>query len=278
MGSAYPGVRARDVGPTSLYRYKAADGMELDGVLTLPPGPARKGLPVIVMPHGGPIGARDNVGFDWWAQAFASRGYAVFQPNYRGSSGHGLAFERAGYKEWGRKMLSDMADGLHALAADGTIDPKRACIVGGSYGGYAAMAGVTVQQGLYRCAVSLAGVSDLSEMIRWERENWGVLNASMRYERTALGIGEADAPKLEDISPVRLAAKADAPLLLIHGTDDTVVAIDQSRRMASALKAAGKPFDYLELKGDDHWLSRGETRSAMLKAAMAFVEKQNPAN
>jgi dipeptidyl aminopeptidase/acylaminoacyl peptidase len=116
------------------------------------------------MPHGGPE-ARDYPVFDWWAQAFASRGYVVLQPNFRGSTGYGAAFLRAGYGEWGRKMQSDISDGLAFLVDAGIADPGRACIVGASYGGYAALAGVTLQKGLYRCAVSVAGISDLQKMV-----------------------------------------------------------------------------------------------------------------
>ena len=142
----YPDVADRDVGPVRVVSYKASDGMDIDGVLTLPPGSKGKNLPVVILPHGGPIGLDDRPSFDWMAQAFASRGYAVFQPNYRGSGGHGAAFRDAGFGEFGRKMLSDISDGLDALAKDGVVDRHRACIVGFSYGGYAAMAGVTVKR------------------------------------------------------------------------------------------------------------------------------------
>ncbi len=136
------------VGPISTVAYTASDGLEMDGILTLPPGREAKGLPLIMFPHGGPH-SHDEAGFDWWAQAFASRGYAVFQPNFRGSTNRDQAFIRAGYGQWGRKMQTDLSDGLAKLVADGTVDPARVCIVGASYGGYAALAGVTLQNGLY---------------------------------------------------------------------------------------------------------------------------------
>lgn len=151
------------VGPISRFEYVARDGQALDGVLTLPPGKKAENLPLVMLPHGGPH-AQNRVQFDWWAQAFASRGYAVLQPNFRGSTNRDDAFRRAGYGEWGGKMQSDLSDGVKALADKGIVDPKRACIVGASYGGYAALAGVTLQQGIYRCAVSVAGVSDLNDM------------------------------------------------------------------------------------------------------------------
>ena len=278
IGQARPDIASSQVGATRLYAYKAADGLALQGVLTLPPGRAPKGLPVVVMPHGGPIGVHDEVGFDWWAQAFASRGYAVFQPNYRGSSGRGLAFEHAGYGEWGRKILSDISDGLASLAKDGLIDARRACIVGASYGGYAALAGVTLQQGLYRCAVSYGGVSDMAALKDWDTERSGqeLGSATTRYWTAAIRGEAKDAPGLSAISPDRRAERADAPILLIHGKDDTVVPIAQSRRMASALRDAHKPVELLELDGQDHWLTQEGARVQMLQATVAFVQKYDP--
>ena len=274
----YPGVPPEQTAPVRMYHYKASDGLALDGVLTLPPGAERRKRPVVVLPHGGPIGVHDRDGFDWMAQALASRGYVVFQPNYRGSGGHGPAFEQAGYGEFGRRMLSDMSDGLAALAADGLVDAKRACIVGFSYGGYAAMAGITVQQGLYRCAVAGSGVADLPMFLDWEEERSGWKSEAVRFWREALGVGKAGAAPVASISPSRLAARADAPLLLIHGRNDTVVPLIQSEQMERAMKAAGKSVQLIVTEGEDHWLSKSETRLATLKAAVAFVQQHNPAD
>ena len=267
---AYP-IEPADVGPVRHFAYKAADGLEMSGVLTLPPARASRNLPVILLPHGGPR-SHDDVEFFWWAQAFASRGYAVFQPNFRGSTGFGRSFEQAGWGEWGRKMQSDISDGLNALAKEGIVDPKRACIMGGSYGGYAALAGVTLQQNIYRCAVSVAGVGDVAKLIS---TNWQISGGDafqIRYYRQQIGTGR----DYRQISPINHVVKADAPVLLIHGVDDIVVPFDQSSDMAAALSRAGKPVEFVRLAGEDHWLSRGETRLAMLKAAAAFIEKHNP--
>jgi dipeptidyl aminopeptidase/acylaminoacyl peptidase len=274
----YPDVADRQVGSVRDVTYTASDGLALDGVLTLPPGAKAQNLPVVILPHGGPIGIVDQVGFDWMAQAFASRGYAVFQPNYRGSGGHGAAFRDAGFGEFGRKMLSDISDGLDALAKQGVVDRHRACIVGFSYGGYAAMAGVTVQQGLYRCAVAGSGLSDLPLMLTWVARRYGAPSASLSFWREAMGPTVPGAPSLKSISPVAYAARADAPILLIHGEDDSVVPLEQSQIMYSALKNAGKPVEYIQTKSEDHWLSREDTRVATLKAAVAFVEKYDPPN
>jgi dipeptidyl aminopeptidase/acylaminoacyl peptidase len=273
IANDYPAVPADQVGEARRVTYAASDGLALDGVLTLPPGRAPKGLPLVVMPHGGPLGPYDRVGFDWMAQAFASRGYAVFQPNYRGSGGHGAALQNAGYGEFGRKMLSDISDGLAAISRQGIADPRRACIVGFSYGGYAALAGVTLQHGLYKCAVAGSGVSNPAQMLQWEENRNGA-----KFWRQVMGLGQAGAPRLDEISPIKHAASADAPVLLIHGTDDSVVPIVQSETMRDALKAAGKPVEMVITRGEDHWLSNSETRVATLSAAVAFVQKYNPAD
>ncbi len=274
----FPTVSEDQTGAVSRIHYKASDGFDLDGILTLPSGRAAKGLPVVVLPHGGPIGYYDRVRFDWMAQAFASRGYAVFQPNYRGSGGHGPAFEQAGFGEFGRRMLTDMSDGLAHLAKEGVIDPKRGCIVGASYGGYAAMAGVTVQNGVYRCAVAVSGLSDLPAMLKWEEDRHGQGSSTIKYLREAMGVSVPGAPSVASISPAFLASRADAPLLMIHGRDDTVVPLEQSQRMERAMKAAGKPVQLIITEKEDHYLSREASRVATLTAAVAFVEKNNPAH
>jgi dienelactone hydrolase len=269
LGRSYP-MKAQDVGPMQMIRYKAGDGMDIAAVLTLPPGRLAKDLPVVLLPHGGPA-ARDYPGFDWWAQAFASRGYAVLQPNFRGSTGYGNAFRAAGHGEWGGKMQSDLSDGLAHLVRQGIVDPKRACIMGASYGGYAALAGVTLQKGFYRCAVSVAGVGNVAKLA-----NTKIRNSGDPMLRRWLAEEWGKGRNLAAVSPVRFVGDASAPILLVHGKDDVVVPYDQSNDMAVALRAAGKPVEFLTLPGEDHWMSRSETRLAMLEAAVAFVEKHNP--
>jgi len=270
IGVSYP-MRSADVGPMKMVTYKAQDGTDIPAVLTLPPGRAPKNLPVVIFPHGGPM-SRDYPGFDWWAQAFAARGYAVLQPNFRGSSGYGNAFQRAGYGQWGKAMQTDLSDGLAWMAAQGIADPKRACIMGASYGGYAALAGVTLQNGLYRCSVAVAGVSDMAKAVSNRLTNSGSDPMMRRWYEDAWGSGK----DLRAVSPIHFVSRADAPILLVHGKDDTVVEYGQSHDMASALKAAGKPVEFVTLAGEDHWLSRSDTRLAMLEAAVAFIEKHNP--
>jgi dipeptidyl aminopeptidase/acylaminoacyl peptidase len=273
LGFERPTIEPAEVGAISTVNYKAADGLDMDGILTLPPRKQAKNLPLIMLPHGGPT-SHDSESFDWWAQAFASRGYAVFQPNFRGSTNRDAAFVKAGHGEWGRKMQTDISDGLKHLTEQGIANPKRACIVGASYGGYAALAGVTLQQGLYRCAVSVAGVADLAMMISTDITESGNNPVLKRNLKAEIGSGR----ELKDVSPRRFAAQADAPILLIHGKDDTVVPYRQSQVMADALKDAGKSFEMVTLAGEDHWLSLSDTRLQMLQATINFVEKHNPPN
>lgn len=265
------------LGEKRAIHYTAADGTEIPAYLTLPPGTVEaKRLPLVVLAHGGPA-ARDDPGFDWWAQALASRGYAVLQPQFRGSSGFGGRFLAAGYGQWGRKMQTDLSDGVRALAARGIADPARTCIVGGSYGGYAALAGVTLQHGVYRCAVALAGPADLKAMLDYEHTfTGGKRNRTMRYWQRFMGATSANDPMLATISPLASVAAADAPILLIHGTDDTVVPFDQSKVMAAALTRVGKPVELVRLASEDHWLSRSATRTAMLDATVSFLGKHLP--
>jgi len=275
VGEAYPQVTPDRVGEIRPYSYKASDGLQIPGYLTLPPGVANpRGLPLIVHPHGGPA-SYDQLAFDWWAQAMAAQGYAVLQPNFRGSTGQGREHLAAGFGQWGRKMQTDLSDGVKALAAEGVIDPKRVAIVGASYGGYAAMAGPTLDPGHYRCAVAVAGVSDLRRMLTWSANRYGEKSETTRYWTRFMGGGRNDAA-LDAISPARVADRADAPILLIHGKDDTVVPHEQSALFAEALKRAGKPYELITLKGEDHNLARSDTRLQMLEATMAFLRKHNP--
>lgn len=277
VGGSYEAIKADQVAPVRAVAYAAADGLEIHGYLTTPPGVQDpKDLPLVVLPHGGPE-SHDTLSFDWWAQALASRGYAVLQPNFRGSTNADDAFKEAGYGEWGRKMQTDLSDGVRHLSAQGVIDPKRVCIVGASYGGYAALAGPTIDRGVYRCAVSVAGVSDLRVMVEAEASDGARRdNPTTRYWNRFMGAERLGDKSLDDRSPARLADQADAPILLIHGKDDSVVPIEQSRIMERALRRASKPVEFIELDGEDHWLSRGETRQRMLTETVRFLQAHNP--
>lgn len=255
------------------FRFKAQDGLELNAYLTLPPGRPAKNLPLIVVPHGGPQ-ARDDLGFEYDVQAFASRGYAVLQVNFRGSDGYGLAFVEKGYGEWGLKMQSDLSDGVKHLATKGTIDPARVAICGSSYGGYAALAGATYEPDTYRCAVSVSGISDLKTFLKQEvRSSGSEYGETVLYWKRFLG----DEATLDQRSPAQNTTRIKVPLLLIHGKNDTVVDPLQSLGMQKAMMAAGKPVTYVELSGEDHYMSKEETRLQMLTSAIGFIEAHNPA-
>jgi dipeptidyl aminopeptidase/acylaminoacyl peptidase len=273
IGNLYDGID--EISPESWISYPAADGLIIHAYLTLPEGRTAKNLPLVVLPHGGPQ-ARDEPGFDWISQAIASRGYAVLQPEFRGSGGFGKDLLWAGFGEFGKKMQTDLSDGVRALAAQGVIDPKRVCIVGASYGGYAALAGATLDTGVYRCAVSDAGVSDLHKLVA--RMDNTIDNRGERFWDRFLGVSDYNDPKLDAISPIKHIDKVSVPILLIHGRDDTRVPFSQSQAMADALKAAGKPVEFVVLNGEDHFLSRSATRLQMLEATVKFLEANNPPN
>ena len=275
VASNYPSLPDEWITQKQGIDYKAADGLNIHAYLTLPPGKTPKNLPLVMLPHGGPA-ARDFIDFDWEAQAFASRGYAVLQPNYRGSSGYGATFEDAGNGEWGRKMQSDLIDGIAHLAKQGIVDPKRVAIFGASYGGYAALAGAILDPaGTYRCAVDIAGVADLRSFLSFSADNSGTTydSETVIYWKKLFG----EPAHYDEISPARQAAKAYCPILIIHGTDDTVVPIDQSRRAESALRNAGKDVQFITYKGQTHWEDIASSRLSMIQAAMDFIQKHNPA-
>lgn len=277
IGRAYPTLIGEKTADVRIVTYKATDGLEISGYLTLPRGREAANLPLVVLPHGGPA-SRDYAGFDWWAQALASRGYAVLQPNFRGSDGFGPSFLQAGYGEWGRKMQSDLSDGVRYLAGRGLIDSSKVCIVGASYGGYAALAGMTLEAGVYKCAVAVAPVSDLRSMLASEERysSKGNRNSAVRYWNRFMGAEGSGDQSLDERSPARLAARVQGPILLIHGRDDTTVPYDQSTRMQEALQAAGKDSRLVTLEDEDHYLSFAATRQQMLTETVAFLERHNP--
>jgi dipeptidyl aminopeptidase/acylaminoacyl peptidase len=255
--------------------YAAADRMQIPAYLTLPREREPKNLPLIVLPHGGPA-VRDTADFDWWSQALADQGYAVLRPNYRGSV-LSERFLAAGFGEWSRKMQTDLLDGVRFLVKEGIADPGRVCIVGASYGGYAALAGVTLDPGVYRCAVSVAGLADLKRMLDWvNAKNGSGKNHEQRYWDRFMGVTGPGDPVVSQISPIDHVDAVNVPVLLIHGRDDTVVPFEQSELMYKALHRSQKSVDLVVLDHEDHWLSRSETRLQMLKSTVAFLRAHNP--
>lgn len=280
FGDRYRGIGPDQMGVVRTLSYKAADGTDIPALLTYPvgvdPEKAPKGMALIVLPHGGPA-TSDSLGFDWLSQSLASQGWAVLQPQFRGSTGFGDALYKAGFGEWGRKTQSDLSDGARHLARTGAIDPQRVAILGASYGGYAALAGAAFEGRTYRCAVSIAGLSDLKRMLAWEAEQSGSRrDSTQRYWNRFMGAKDLNDPVLNQISPAKHAADVAIPVMLIHGKDDTVVDIEQSRIMAAALTAVGKPVELVTLAGEDHWLSRPDTRVKTMVEAVKFLQSCNP--
>lgn len=275
LGSQYA---VENIGQIMPIHYQARDGLRIPALLTFPPGEQEnKNLPLIALPHGGPE-AYDQIKFDWLAQFLAAKGYAVLQPNFRGSRGFGYSFRNAGRGRWGREMQDDVSDGVRAMVEAGYADPQRVCILGGSYGGYSALAGGAYSPDLYRCVISVNGVSDLPEMLSSEKREHGSKHWVVSYWHEVIGDSKTEAEKLRAISPVNYASEFQAPVLLIHGKDDTVVPIKQSKLMYKALKKFDKPVEFSILKGEDHWLSNSATRLQMLTEIESFLNRHNPAD
>lgn len=270
LGSIKPSLRPEWLGMVDLYSYKASDGFSLSAYLTaprfVPPGP----LPLIVMPHGGPE-ARDHFDYDPWAQMFATRGYLVFQPQFRGSGGLGLAMAEAGYGQWGGRMQDDVIDGVKALIAAGKVDPKRICIVGASYGGYVALQAGAKNPELFKCVVSRAGVADLIASQTAERKAGGADSPRYQYWLKSIGDPESDRARLIAASPVTYAKTYGPPVLLLHGEDDDIVPLEQSQIMNKALTGVGRGVKLLTYPNEGHsyWSTADSVASG--QETLAFV-------
>ncbi len=254
--------------PVETFNYTARDGLQIQSFITWPAAGPGEDTPLILMPHGGPE-ARDQIGFDRIAQFLSSLGYAVLQPNFRGSFGYGRAFVEAGHRNWGTGMQTDLVDGVEQLIEAGRIDANQVCIVGFSYGAYAAMMGAINNADLYRCAVAGGGVFDLAGLIEFKGDRYG--EAAREYWIEQLGDPQ-DSDQLaamEAISPLQLAEQVGIPVLLLHGTEDVVVNVGQSRDMANALERAGKPHVYVEEEGGRHNWGRGRENFRMTMRNLA---------
>ncbi len=245
---------------------KARDGTPLYGYLVLPNGREAKNLPLVVNPHGGPHGVRDEWGFNEEAQLLASRGYAVLKLNFRGSGGYGNHYETAGHKQWGRLMQDDLADGVRWTIEQGLVDAKRICTYGASYGGYAALMNVVRYPELYRCAVGYAGVYDLSLMYKK-----GDIQES-RFGNSYLDrvIGR---DRLEQDSPVSQAAQIKVPVMLIHGGEDVRVPPAHAEHMREALTKAGNPPEWLFEAREGHGFFNQPNRMRLYTSLLAFLDR-----
>ncbi|HXV36646.1 MAG TPA: S9 family peptidase [Myxococcota bacterium] len=262
ISPAYPQLESRALAPVKTIRYPARDGAQIPGYLTLPVGAATP-LPTVILPHGGPQ-ARDYWGFDWLAQFIAAKGYAVLQSNYRGSSGYGEGWVgEGGFRAW-RTAIADLTDGAAHLVQQGIADPARICVVGWSYGGYAALLSGAEEPERYRCIVSIAGVTDLQMMLN-----------DARYFSNKKEVAEfisRDSDVVDRGSPVNRAPDIRAPVLLFHGDRDINVPVDHSQAMAKALKRKKKNVELVEYEGVEHGLARNRYRIDMLDRIGAFLD------
>ena len=263
FGVSYPEIPAQTIAALKPIRYPARDGLSIPAYVAVPTHGEAKHLPTIVFPHGGPY-VRDTADFDYWTQFFVSRGYAVLKPNYRGSAGYGTAFLRAGFEQWGEKMQDDVIDGLDWMIAQGITDPARVCIVGASYGGYAALVAAYKTPQRFRCAIDFAGVADLQAMV-------ANLHNYQFGELTRVRIQQGAA--LDANSPIEHVADFGVPLLIVHGNEDRVVFYQQSEDLAAALTKASKPFQYIAQPGGDHYLSRASQRLQLFEAMDGFLRE-----
>jgi dienelactone hydrolase len=269
----YPLIDPALLAEVKAVHYQARDGLLLNAYLTLPRGREAKGLPLIVMPHGGPF-ERDHWQYDPTVQFLANRGYAVLQPEFRGSTGYGKSFVEKAYGEWGRKMQDDLDDGVDWLARSGEVDPKRVCIVGGSYGGYAAMWGAIRNPEHYRCAASFAGVSDLPSLLLYSRQIFSATRYYREWRTKVVGVGNAD---LKSVSPLGFAAKLKVPLLIGHGEKDERVPVKQSHQMVEALTKAGASVTSIFYRDAGHGFDKSADFADWLARLEAFLTKYNPA-
>lgn len=251
-------------------QYRSRDGLTINGYLTLPKGKEdAKDLPVIVNPHGGPW-YRDSWRFNPEVQFFASRGWAVLQMNFRGSTGYGRQFWEASFKEWGGKMQDDVSDGVDWLVKQGVADPKKVCIYGGSYGGYATLSGITKTPELYRCAVDYVGVSNLFTFMKTIPPYWKPFLDSM-YEM--VGNPEKDKELLRERSPVFHVDRIQSPLLVLQGAKDPRVNINESNQIVDALKKRGVDVEYIVKDNEGHGFHNEENRFAAYGAMEQFFKK-----
>ncbi|MEM8501380.1 MAG: prolyl oligopeptidase family serine peptidase [Pseudomonadota bacterium] len=279
LASGYPQLTVDDLGEVQEYTYQSRDGWNIPSVLTWPRASTkerdREKLPLLVIPHGGPE-AHDQIRFDWLAQYFANKGYLILQPNFRGSDGFGRQHIMAGRKQWGQRMQDDVSDGVRQLVNEGVADGDRVCIMGGSYGGYSALAGGALTPELYRCIVSINGVADLPTKMNWVSQRYGSTHVVYRYWQEQMGDTKTNEKTLKRFSPARLAHSFSSPVLLIHARDDTVVPFLQSRKMHKALRKADKLSELVSIKGEDHWLSYADSRKRVLMEVDRFLTKYNP--
>jgi dipeptidyl aminopeptidase/acylaminoacyl peptidase len=264
-----PWLKEGDLAEMKPVTYTARDGLSIQGYLTLPRGAAGQRLPVVVNPHGGPW-ARDVWGWNAEVQFLASRGYAVFQPNFRGSTGYGRTFWESGFKQWGRSMQDDVTDGVRWLIRQGIADPARIAIFGGSYGGYCALAGAAFTPDLYRAVVDYVGVSNLFTFLAAIPPYWKPYLETMHE---MVGDPERDKEMLAACSPALHADRIRAPLLIAQGANDPRVNKAESDQVVAALRQRGVAVEYLVKANEGHGFQNEENRLEFYRAMERFLDR-----
>jgi dipeptidyl aminopeptidase/acylaminoacyl peptidase len=264
-----PELSQYELAPMEPFSFQARDGLTIHGYLTFPPGAGREGLPMVLNVHGGPW-ARDAWGFDPEAQWLANRGYLCMQVNFRGSTGYGKAFVNAGDREWGNAMQNDLTDAVEFAIGQGWADRERVAIYGGSYGGYAALAGVTFTPDLYRCAVDIVGPSNLKTLIETIPPYWQP-QIALFYQR--VGNPATDAEFLWSRSPLSRAASIKTPLLIAQGANDPRVKQAESEQIVAALRHAGIDYEYMLFPDEGHGFAKPENRLKFYAAAERFLAR-----
>jgi dipeptidyl aminopeptidase/acylaminoacyl peptidase len=256
LAESRPWVKAEEMAETKSVEFKARDGLLLQGYLTLPPGSEGKNLPTVVNPHGGPW-ARDDWGYNPEIQFLASRGYAVLQVNFRGSTGFGMDHWLASRRQWGQSMQNDVTDMLKWAVGQGISDPDRVCIYGGSYGGYAVMAGLTFTPELYKCGINYVGVTDIPLLFKTAPDSWG---AGMEQMKELVGDPRKDKEFLEEWSPSNHADRIQAPVFMAYGRQDPRVSIKHAELMEDELEKHGKEFELMVKKDEGHGYRKQENQ------------------
>ncbi|MDL2353928.1 MAG: S9 family peptidase [Pseudomonadota bacterium] len=269
-----PWIVPAQMSPKLVFDYKARDGLPIPSYLTLPKGRPVNRLPLIVLPHGGPA-ARDDASFDPQVQFLASRGYAVLQPQFRGSTGFGEAHFRKGFRQWGLRMQDDLSDGIADLVKQGAVDPARVCIMGASYGGYAAAMGLVKDPQQYRCGIDLLGVTDIGYLFtigRWEGNKVVAF-----HSKITIGDPGQMRDQFVATSPALQAASIRAPLFMAYGEHDTRVPLVHGEDLRDALKKHGKVYEWMTFPDEEHGFTIEANRFRLYRAIDAFLAKYNPA-
>ena len=292
IGEDYSEIPSAWIASQSTFHYRAADGLEIPALATLPPAGGFKALPLVVLPHDG-LQAHDRLGFDWMAQALASRGYLVLQPNARGSDGYGEAYLSAGYGQLGRRIETDIADGVRSLVDQGLADPNRVCIAGVGWAGYAALVAAETKASPYRCAIAINGVADLAAYTASRKAHVALVDqdeitplipdpqtarAFITNPKSPGVLSRYEGPDGAAPSPIANAAAASIPILLLHEDHDPQSPFQQSQSLKDALKAQHRSVAFVELKGDDHELMSETTRLTALTAMLDFLARSIPPN